>query len=382
MKMKKIIFIGIGFLLWGSFLPALEERPIIIGKLGAEGELIYPNQVEEGPDGNIYVYDAVDAFIKVYSPEGKFIRKLGGEGQGPGEIQRAGGVRFGFTPDDKLYFTEFIGGHRWITVMELSGDLYQTIKLQIPEVFGISGSHPLRDGGFLVLLSYSSKPQVKDDYFLYQSPRELVRIDSQGKVVSRLKRTSHITRISYHDDGADSPIPFSPHFAWCPYKGETVLFAEGLDSNLQVVGYDGKLIKEIKTPLPYPEKVTKKDLDGWRERRKENIGDQMWYNRFGTVIEKYKRSVHDVKPNLSGLFQTPEGNILISGTTEEGVEDVEYWLLNNEGKALVQGLTGSLGLRITRNFVFYGMRDEEENYSLYALKRKGPEVQDLKRILK
>lgn len=134
--------------------------------------------------------------------------------------------------------------------------------------------------------------------------------------------------------------------------------------------------------VPEPEKVTGKDLGPWRERRKENIGDQMWYNRFGTVIEKYKKSVHDVKPNLSGLFLTPEGNILISGTTEGGVEDVEYWLLDDKGKALVKGLTRSFGLRISRNFVFYGMRDEEENDSLYALKRKGTEVQDLKRILK
>ncbi len=380
--MKKMIFIGIGFLLWGSFLPALEERPIIIGKLGGEGELVYPNQVEEGPDGNIYVYDALDAFIKVYTPAGKFVRRIGGEGQGPGEIQRAGGVRFGFTPDDKLYFTEFIGGHRWITVMELSGDLYETIKLQVHEVFGVSGSHPLRDGGYLVLFSYSSEPRIKDDYFLYQSPRELVRIDSQGKVVSRLKRTSHITRISYHDDGADSPIPFTPHFAWCPYKGETVLFTEGLDSNLYVYDYGGKLIRKIKTPLPEPEKVTGKDLDRWRERRRENIGDQMWYKRFGTVIEKYRKSVHDIKPNLSALFMTPEGNILISGTTEEGVEGVEYWLLDDGGKALVQGRTYSFGLRITRNFIFYGKRDAEENYSLYALKREGTEVQDLERILR
>jgi hypothetical protein len=300
--MKKMIFVGIGFLFWGSFLLAFEEQPILIGKLGEEGELIYPNQVEEGPDGNIYVYDAVDAFIKVYTSAGKFVRRIGGEGQGPGEIQRAGGVQFGFTPDGKLYFTEFIGGHRWITIVELSGELYKTIKLQISEVFGVSGSYPLRDGGFLVLLSYSSEPQVKDDYFLYQSPQELVRIDSQGKVISRLKRTSHITRISYHDDGADSPIPFAPYFAWCPYTGQTVLFTEGLNSNLQVLDYDGKLIREIRTPLPAPEKVTREDLDCWRERRKENIGDQMWYKRFGTVIEKYKKSIYDMKPNLSGLL--------------------------------------------------------------------------------
>lgn len=380
--MKIFLFAWIGFLFWGSCLLAVDDQAILIGMIGGEGELIYPTQAEEGPDGNIYVYDAVDAFIKVYSPEGIFMRSIGGEGQGPGEIQRAGGVRFGFTSDDKLYFTEFIGGHRWITIVELSGDLYKTIKLQISEVFGISGSYPLGDGGYLVLLSYSSVPQVKDDYFLYRSPRELVRIDSHGKIVSRLKRTNPVTRISYRDDGADSPIPFTPRFAWCPYEGETVIFSEGLNSHLQVYDYDGRLIGEIKTPLSKPERVSKKDLDRWRERRKENIGDQMWYKRFGTVIEKYKKSIYDQRPNLSGLSLTPRGNILVTGATVEGSESVLYWLLDKKGKALVKGRTVSFGLRITRNFVFFMMRDEEGNSSLSALKRTGTEVQDLKRILK
>jgi hypothetical protein len=149
-----------------------------------------------------------------------------------------------------------------------------------------------------------------------------------------------------------------------------------------VYDYEGELIREIKTPLHEPEKVTRKDLDRWRDRRKEDIGDQMWFNRFGTVIEKYKKSVHAVKPNLSGLFLTPEGNILIPGVAEDREEDVEYWLLDDEGKSLLQGRTGFFGLRVTRNFVFYGMRDEEENNTLYVLRRKGTEVQDLKRILK
>ena len=104
--MKRLLFIGILFFTLVVFFCGQES--IIIGKIGEEGELVYPSQAEEGPDGNIYVYDMVDAFIKVYSPEGKYLRKMAGEGQGPGEIKRAEGVRFGFTVDGKLYFTEFV----------------------------------------------------------------------------------------------------------------------------------------------------------------------------------------------------------------------------------------------------------------------------------
>ncbi len=378
--MKRIPLIG--SLLITGFVLAFGQEPVAIGKIGDEGELIYPVQVEEGPDGNIYVYDMVDAYIKVFSPEGKYLKKMGGEGQGPGEIKRAEGARFGFTPERKLYFTEFINGHRWITLLELSGELHKTIKLQISEVFGINRSFPLEDGGFLVQLAFFSEPEVKDDYFLYKTPRELVRIDSEGKVVSRLKKTKHVSRISYHSDGADSPVPFGPQFLWCPYGKGNVLFSEGLGPVLQVYDYEGKRIKEVTTSLPRPEKVTKRDLDRWRKRRKEEARDKDWYQRFGTVIEKYKKSIHELRPNLSGISLTPDGNILIAGETEEGDGHTDYWLLGKQGKTLVQGRTDMAGLHITRNFVFFGIMDEDENYQLFAQKRDGSEAQDLKRFLK
>ena len=114
-------------LILGGFLFIFGGEEIIIGREEGDGMLIYPRQVEEGPDGNIYAYDLADAYIKVYSPEGKFLRKIGGKGQGPGEIQRPEGASFGFTPDEKLFFTEFFGGHPWITFMELSGEFIKVL---------------------------------------------------------------------------------------------------------------------------------------------------------------------------------------------------------------------------------------------------------------
>jgi len=378
--MKQLLIVW--SLLLISFVLSFGQDSIVIGKIGEEGELIYPSQAEEGPDGDIYVYDMVDAYIKVYSPEGKYLRRMGGEGQGPGEIKRAEGVRFGFTAEGKLYFTEFINGHRWITQMELSGELHKTIKLQISEVFGISQSYPLEDGGFLVQLAFFSEPEVKDDYFLYNSPRDLVRIDSEGKIVSRLKKTRYVSRISYRNDGADSPVPFAPQFIWCPHEKRAVLFSEGLSPILQVYDYEGNLVKEIKSPLPEPEKVTKKDLDQWRRRRKEEARDKDWYQRFGTVIEKYKKSIHELKPNLDGISQTPDGNILVAGKAKEGSVDTDYWLLDKKGKILVQGRTSTAGLYITRNFIFYGIRDEDGSFQFYAQKKTGSETQDLQKFLK
>lgn len=126
--MKQLILTAI--IILGSFIFVFGGEEIIIGREEGDGMLVYPRQIGEGPDGNIYVYDLADAYIKVYSPEGKFLRRIGGKGQGPGEIQRPEGASFGFTLDEKLFFAEFIRGHPWITFMELSGEFSRVLKFE------------------------------------------------------------------------------------------------------------------------------------------------------------------------------------------------------------------------------------------------------------
>lgn len=76
-----------------------------------------------------------------------------------------------------------------------------------------------------------------------------------------------------------------------------------------------------------------------------------------------------------------DGNILVAGADEEGADFVDYWLLNKEGKTLVQGRTNTVGLHITQNFIFYGIRNELGGYQFYVQKREGTETQDLTWII-
>jgi hypothetical protein len=378
--MKQLILTVI--IILGSFIFIFGGEEIIIGREEGDSMLIYPRQVEEGPDGNIYVYDLADAFIKVYSPGGKFLRKIGGKGQGPGEIQRPDGVSFGFTLDEKLFFTEYFGGHPWITFMDLSGEFHKVLKPELKEFFGVNRAISLPDGGFLAQFSFIGRPEKRKEYFLHSSPRELVILNLKGRIISRIKKTSYFTRISYLDIGGDLGIPFTPRFLWCPFKNNTVIFTDGLSTKLTVYDYEGKLVKEISTPLSEPEKVTKNDLDGWREERKRSFRDQAWYNRFGRVIEKYKRSIYDKRPNLIGISLTPDENIFISGLWDDEAQKRNYWLLDESGKTVAQIRTELPALQISKHFIFYRTTDEEENILINCFKRKGTEKEDLLRLEK
>ena len=381
MKKKKINLLSVSIALLSACILCSGQDQTIIGKEDGDGFLIYPRHIQEGPDGNIYVFDWGDSFIKVYSPEGKYLRRIGGEGQGPGEVQRADGANFGFTPDKKLYFTEYIRGHRWITFMELSGEFIKVLTPKINELFGIGESVSLEDGSFLMEFSFNSSPEMKKDYFLYKDPQSLLRIAPEGEIASEIIRREYFTMISSIGDGATSGLPFTPVFQWVPFNDGTVLFTDGLNTRFKVYDYQGKLVREIATDLPPPEKVTSRDLNAWRKLREEYmmVRNPDWYNRFGRVIEKYKKSLYD-KPNLDEFTLTPEGNILVAGPTDYEDSEGDFWLLDETGKTLAHVEAPVGGLRISRHFIFFYTSDEDMNIYIHCAKRKGSEKNDFLRV--
>jgi DNA-binding beta-propeller fold protein YncE len=66
------------------------------GKFGvrgvADGQLNYPTNVYVAGDGNIFVTDALNFRIQVFSAEGRFLRKFGRAGDNPGYFARPRGV--------------------------------------------------------------------------------------------------------------------------------------------------------------------------------------------------------------------------------------------------------------------------------------------------
>ena len=358
------------------------QESVVIGNGSGDAQLIFPEQVEEGPDGNIYVYDQQSAFIKVFSPDGRFLRKMCGKGEGPGEIKRTDDLAFNFTFDKKkLYFTEYFGGHRWITFMELSGKFHHVLKLDVGTEFAVSRSVPLKDRGFLAQVSLRYIPEKKREYFLYRCPTSLVKISPDGKIGNEILRTEYAERISYIADGADLPIPFVPVLIWALLPNDRIVFSEGLSNSLKVYNQEGKEVGKIKTPLPEPQPVTTKDLEKWKKNLIENFRDKSWYNQFGKVIEKYTKSLYEKRPNMYGISVTPGSRLLIAGSSLESGKRA-YWLTDLEGNTVKKIEINGSGLKISNNFIFAYIYDEDENVQIFCLNRIGSEEEDLARLEK
>ncbi len=57
-------------------------------------KMLYPSGIDVGPDGNIYVADSGRDKIKVFSPEGKFLRQFGAKGPEPGKFSAVAAISF------------------------------------------------------------------------------------------------------------------------------------------------------------------------------------------------------------------------------------------------------------------------------------------------
>lgn len=364
--------------------PLAGQKIIILKSDSIDGELIYPGMVKEGPGKEIYAADFKDYYIKVYSPEGIYKRRIGGKGEGPGQMKRIGA--FGFSADKKfLYFTEYFNGHRWITFTDLNGNYKKAFNLNIKGFYGIWKAIMLPGNRFMAEIHAPTFDNIekKSNCFHYYFSRKLVIINHKGEIEKVILHHSNVYGVSMAASGAAIiSIPFNPVFLWI-HSGNRVLFADGLSNKLKIFDYEGKEVGEIQTPLPVPERVSKEDLDNWKKEIKES---ELYKKRGGAykiswkVIDLYQESIFDKKPNVREISLTHDGNILLEGITPDKDQPITYWLINKQGQSICQVKSKYKEVRISGNYILFKKIDADENETVCFIKREGSEKADLLKL--
>ncbi len=104
------------------------SRVVILNKSGQEilsikEELESPCSISCDSIGNIYVLDAIDCFVKIYSSSGKLIHKFGGKGNSLGKMQSVYGITV--FRDQKIFITD-PDGHK-IHIFDITGSPIKVI---------------------------------------------------------------------------------------------------------------------------------------------------------------------------------------------------------------------------------------------------------------
>lgn len=98
-----------------------------------EGEaLIYrPIEVKADSNGRIYIYDFGFSCLKVFDSAGRFLRKIGGKGQGPGEF--SGFISFVLLENDRIGVLD--GRQKRITIFDSSGKILKDLRLEVKGLY-------------------------------------------------------------------------------------------------------------------------------------------------------------------------------------------------------------------------------------------------------
>ncbi len=76
--------------------------------------------------------------------------------------------------------------------------------------------------------------------------------------------------------------------------------------------------------------------------------NKSWYKRFGSVIEKYTRSIFRFKPVILGMTLTPDGNIFLKCRT--GEKDIfKYVLTKVNGELIIESASEFRRIKISKN---------------------------------
>ena len=71
--------------------------------------LIWPNSIGLDQKGNLFILDSKESIIKKYNKYGKFIRKFGRKGRGPGEFLSSN--KLGIAPNGDIYIYDSMSFH-------------------------------------------------------------------------------------------------------------------------------------------------------------------------------------------------------------------------------------------------------------------------------
>jgi hypothetical protein len=144
-------------------------------------------------------------------------------------------------------------------------------------------------------------------------------------------------------------------------------------------------VGELQTPLPEPEKVSKHDLDNWKKEIKES---EAYKKRAGAyqiswkVIDLYRESIFDKKPNVREISLTNDGNILLEGFKHNKEQHITYLLINKQGQSICQVKLKVKEVRINENYVIFKKVDADENETVCFIKRETCEKGDLLKLEK
>jgi 6-bladed beta-propeller len=297
------------------------------------------SDVVSGADGTLYVLDAGDQAVKAYDDAGRFLRRFGRRGAGPGEFTVAVGLRV-----DSVV-TVFDATQSRYSVFSLAGEHRRTRRLPAPGGVALATRYPLRDG-FAVGMTAArhSLGSPANDPF-----HTVLLIAPDGGLADTL--------LVYHSGGTvwhpvNAVLPwgiaasdFGPAGAWAVLGDSVVAVVDGYGGTVRWLAIAGGRARQLRAArLPIPSRaITREDLAAVERRLRE---------------ESRRRVALEPPPRWSAATRAlfaDDGALWIQNGN--GAEESRIWtVFDREGRYLRRlQLPAGFALRSIRGDRLYGV---------------------------
>jgi hypothetical protein len=336
----------------GGQVPAIRvERLLSLG--GDFGSATFADvaDVATGPSGEVYVLDAGDKAVKVYSATGRFIRRFGRQGSGPGEFQMPVSIRV----DSIVHVSDL--GQRRMSYFSLDGRHLRTSRDPAAGDVGLLRVTHLRNGQF-VAVTPAHVGVTADRPGRTGSPYSAVVFAAAGRAIDTLLRP-HSGAASYHPRSAQLPFGLVPTHAGrggahAVLGDSIVATADGYTGEVRWYRADRQGLRLLRTRQleSRSRPVTPDDV----RRMERDLYAQRQHLQRGMVIEPPPR----ISIATQALF-SPDGSLWIRNTG--GLGDAHIWtVLDAAGEVSIRlSLPAGFDLYHVRGDRLYGVTRTEND---------------------
>jgi hypothetical protein len=319
-----------------------------IGTLEGDGPDLFGDitRLEVDPAGRIWVLEGQSQEIRIFGPDGAYVKTVGREGGGPGEFTRALYVQLG--PDGNMWVVD--PQNNRVSLFDTSGTYLEGKRM--PGGFIIMPW----PGGFDVAGHYYSPvplPSEGDDFRM-----GLVRYDTSFSPLDTLDiPRDPVDRERFELRSEDSfwitGIPYTGGFDWRLSPSGTLWGMFSGEYELFEMTADGDTLRTFTrefTPLP----VTEADMEQARERLESFI-------RNGGKVDWSK--IPSTKPATEEFYLDDEGNVWVRLVTAQDDRGRIYDVFDPEGRFMgtvrLPFMLARFPGPIFRDGVLYGITEDE-----------------------
>ena len=314
---------------------------------------------------NLFVLDGGNHRVLVFNPQGKFIRKIGKKGEGPGELMSPVGLAV--TTEGLVAVTDL--GRAAVSLFKADGSFVKNLPLGEDYGFPVpsQGTYAHPQGGVVVRTMPPVLRRGGPDELAVRtmtgrrSPLTWFTTADKATQLFEIPQPDITPKVQDSGGGGQRQIAvrvqlpaFTPPTLWGVLPNGAVAVSNGVDYKLQIAR-NGKVERVIERPFA-PRKVTDADKNREKARRRE----QMASGRGGMVVATSDRrnggaahtstsvggsmpkaeidrmlnelTFNETMPVLAGLYVDPRGRMWVQRTGREVGSDGPIDLIDASGR--------------------------------------------------